>query len=121
MAAHQVCEGGVVDGLDAHALTSHGPHSPIKALTWMGTLVPCAEYVNRHKSRCRISSRLTYLPFVWSGPRFACSPWDVRCVGSSHGRTPAGGRRPTRVEHGVQRADGPADPDGREAARRAQP
>jgi transposase len=27
---------------------------------------------------------------------------DVRCVGRPHGRTPAEGRRPTRLQHGVQ-------------------
>jgi len=34
---------------------------------------------------------------------------DVRCGGRPHGRTPAEGRRPTRLQHGVQAGDSPAD------------
>ena len=39
----------------------------------------------------------------------------------AHGRTPAEGRRPTGLQHGVQADDGPTNPDRREDTGRAQP
>src|SRR5262249_25700326 len=42
---------------------------------------------------------------------------DVRCGGRSHGRTPAEGRRPTRLQHGVQAGNSPTDCERRENGR----